>query len=166
MAAPQVAGAAALILSVAPSLSATALKADILENVDKLPSLSGRVISGGRLNVCKALPGCGSVPVTAPPANTTLPAITGIARVGRTLSASTGSWTETPTHYSYQWQRCYTLPWTGTRCFTISGAAGQSYTARWEDLFSRLRVTVTATNSAGASSPATSSQTAIVWFPF
>ena len=41
MAAPQVAGAAALILSVEPSLSATELKADILENVDKLPSLAG-----------------------------------------------------------------------------------------------------------------------------
>ncbi len=60
MASPQVAGAAALILSVAPSLSATALKADILENVDKLPSLAGKVITGGRLNVCRAMPGCGS----------------------------------------------------------------------------------------------------------
>ena len=58
MAAPQVAGAAALILSVAPSLSATELKSDILGHVDQLPSLSGRVITGGRLDVCKALPGC------------------------------------------------------------------------------------------------------------
>ncbi len=41
MASPQVAGAAALILSVEPSLSATALKADILNNVDKPPSLCG-----------------------------------------------------------------------------------------------------------------------------
>jgi thermitase len=55
MAAPQVAGAAALLLSVAPSLTVAALKTDILENVDKLPSLSGRVITGGRLDVGKAL---------------------------------------------------------------------------------------------------------------
>jgi hypothetical protein len=65
MAAPQVAVAAGLILSLAPSLSVTALKADILENVDRLPSLSGRVISGGRLDVAKALAALPSPP--APP---------------------------------------------------------------------------------------------------
>jgi hypothetical protein len=74
MASPQVAGAAALILSVSPSLSATELKAHILENVDKLPSLSGKVITGGRLDVCKALPGCTHAeepPPPPPPAPTT-----------------------------------------------------------------------------------------------
>jgi len=58
MASPQVAGAAALILSASPALSATALRADLLESVDKLSSLSGKVITGGRLDVCKALAGC------------------------------------------------------------------------------------------------------------
>src|SRR6202022_1667537 len=64
MAAAQVAGAAALILSVSPSLwaeelsSAELLKADILQHVDKLPSLEGKVETGGRLDVCKAIPGC------------------------------------------------------------------------------------------------------------
>ena len=58
MASPQVAGAAALILSVEPSLSAEELKADLLDHVDKVPSLSGQVITGGRLDVCKAIPGC------------------------------------------------------------------------------------------------------------
>jgi subtilisin family serine protease len=73
MAAPQVAGAAALILSVAPSLSVTELRADILENVDQRPSLQGRVITGGRLDVYKALaalPGLSTPPSTsqsAPP---------------------------------------------------------------------------------------------------
>jgi subtilisin family serine protease len=58
MAAAQVAGAAGLILSVDNSLSATELKADILSNVDQLPSLAGKVVTGGRLDICKALPGC------------------------------------------------------------------------------------------------------------
>ncbi|HME03373.1 MAG TPA: S8 family serine peptidase [Solirubrobacteraceae bacterium] len=58
MAAPQVAGAAALVLSVKPSFTAEELKADIVEHVDKLPSLEGKVITGGRLDVCKAMPGC------------------------------------------------------------------------------------------------------------
>lgn len=59
MASPQVAGTAALILS-QQDMSPSQLKADILENVDQLPSLSGRVRTGGRLDVCKALPGCSS----------------------------------------------------------------------------------------------------------
>jgi len=58
MASPQVAGAAALILSLKPSMSTTEVRADILEDVDKLPSLAAKVITGGRLNVCKAIPGC------------------------------------------------------------------------------------------------------------
>src|SRR5207302_9990544 len=66
MASPQVAGAAALVLSVSPSLSPQELKADIVGNVDPLPSLAGKVISGGRLDVCTAPPGCASQ--TPPPA--------------------------------------------------------------------------------------------------
>jgi subtilisin family serine protease len=62
MAAAQVAGAAGLILSVDNSLSATELKADILSNVDRLPSLAGKVATGGRLDLCKALPGCEATP--------------------------------------------------------------------------------------------------------
>ena len=68
MASPQVAGAAALILSVKPSFSTTELRSDILENVDKLPALEGKVISGGRLDVCKAMPGCS---VKGPPSTKT-----------------------------------------------------------------------------------------------
>jgi thermitase len=325
MASPQVAGAAALILSVEPSLSATALKADILEHVDKVPSLSGRLITGGRLDVCNSLPGCegrsptptatfgktavgalrdmgmfsnykvvhtatlpaaGSVtklsvyavpganapaaqalkaviysdlggspgplvatgtevsysssingtgwfelpfatpvalkpgnywlgfitgsssegfgyaydsvagsraynansyssgptnpfgtatkdseqasiyatyiPSSAPllvPTNATLPAISGTAQPGQTLSATTGSWSESPTSYAYQWERCNT---SGASCSAIEGASAQSYTVAPGDLGATLRVAVSASNSAGSSIPATSSQTALV----
>ena len=44
-------------------MSATALKARILATVDPLPSLTGLVRTGGRLDVCKAVPGCNQVPV-------------------------------------------------------------------------------------------------------
>jgi subtilisin family serine protease len=71
MAAAQVSGAAALILSAQPSLTATELRARILGGVDVLPSLAGRVITGGRLDVCQALPGCvdeaAPAPTGAPP---------------------------------------------------------------------------------------------------
>jgi hypothetical protein len=72
----QVAGAAALISSVSPSLwaeelrSAESLKATILQHVDKLPSLQGKVETGGRLDVCNALPGCVDfVPPPQPPSS-------------------------------------------------------------------------------------------------
>jgi hypothetical protein len=68
MAAAQVSGAAALILSVQPSLTAEQLKTDIVNNTDKLASLQGKVISGGRLDVCKALPGCINFGLAPPPA--------------------------------------------------------------------------------------------------
>jgi thermitase len=158
MAAPQVAGAAALILSVEPSLSATALKADILENVDKLPSLSGKVITGGRLNVCRALPGCVAPPLSVP-VNETPPAISGTPQTGQTLTATTGSWSESPTGYAYQWQRCVAG---AASCTDIPGASGQSYLAGSADARSTLRVSVTASNSAGSSAPAISTQTGVV----
>ena len=44
---------------------------------------------------------------SATPANSTLPTISGSARAGQTLSASSGSWSGTiPISYAYQWQRC------------------------------------------------------------
>ena len=161
MASPQVAGAAALILSGEPSLSATALKADILANVDKLPSLAGRVISEGRLDVCRALPGCGQPPPPPPsvPVNAGPPAIAGTPQTGQTLTASTGSWTESPTGYEYQWQRCAA---NGANCTAIAGAGSRTYVAGSSDVGSTLRVSVTASNSGGSSAPAVSAQTAVV----
>jgi subtilisin family serine protease len=54
MAAPHVAGAAALLLALDSHLSVDDLHRDILNNVDPLVSLSGKTSSGGRLNLFKA----------------------------------------------------------------------------------------------------------------
>ena len=310
MASPQVAGAAALILSAAPSLSATALKADILENVDKLPSLAGKVITGGRLNVCKALPGCeaptfgktsvgassdyfgterkrvnryalagagavtklsiylephgtsgqqvlkgvvysdnGGAPsallgasqqltftstssagwydltfaspvklaagnywigvisgatagvagfrydtvagsrdynansyasgpsdpfgavttdgeqtslyatYTTTPTNTTPPTISGTAKEGQTLTEAHGTWTNSPSSYAYQWQRCDS---TGANCVAISGATAQTYALVAADVGHAIRVQETASNTGGPGPAASSSATATV----
>lgn len=59
MATPYVAGAAALILS-ACDLDPPALKRLILENTDPLPALAGKTVTGGRLNVDRALRACAS----------------------------------------------------------------------------------------------------------
>ena len=81
MASPQVAGAAALLLSVG-DLSTAALKAQILNNVDPVPALTGLVRTGGRLDICKAIPACAPLPA---PVNSTPATITGprLAAVGK-----------------------------------------------------------------------------------
>jgi serine protease len=58
MATPHVSGAAALVLSKC-TLDTAGLKADILNNVDKVSGLTGKVATGGRLNVAGALAACG-----------------------------------------------------------------------------------------------------------
>ncbi len=55
MAAPVVSGVAALILSVNPDLSVTELRKRLLDTVDKIPALDGKVSSGGRINAARAV---------------------------------------------------------------------------------------------------------------
>jgi subtilisin family serine protease len=55
MAAPHASGAAALLMAQNPTLSIVEVKNRLLQNVDVLSSLSGKVSTGGRLNVQKAL---------------------------------------------------------------------------------------------------------------
>ena len=55
MAAPQVAGIAALIVASEPKISMAKLRERILKSVDPIDGLSGKVVVGGRLNAAKAL---------------------------------------------------------------------------------------------------------------
>jgi subtilisin family serine protease len=55
MATPEVAGIAALVLSLEPDLSIPELRERLLKSVDKLPALNGKVVSGGRINAAKAV---------------------------------------------------------------------------------------------------------------
>ncbi len=100
-----------------------------------------------------------AVVAAAPPVNVVLPVISGTARDGQILSASTGTWTGTPAiAYSYQWRRCNAA---GASCADIAGATSSTYTQVPADVASTLRVVVTGTN-AGGSAAATSVQTAVV----
>jgi len=54
MATPHVAGVAAMLAQMNPSLSVADIKSILINNVDQLPSWSGLVVSGGRLNAFKA----------------------------------------------------------------------------------------------------------------
>jgi thermitase len=55
MAAPHVAGAAALALAARPSAATAQVKAALLDGADRLPDLAGRAVSGGRLNAAAAV---------------------------------------------------------------------------------------------------------------
>jgi hypothetical protein len=55
MATPHVAGAAALLAAYNPQLSASSLKATLLNSVDQLAQWSGKTLTGGRLNVARSL---------------------------------------------------------------------------------------------------------------
>jgi subtilisin family serine protease len=57
MATPHVSGAAALVLSEC-TLNTAALKANLMNNVDLISSMSGITVTGGRLNVDKAIRAC------------------------------------------------------------------------------------------------------------
>ena len=66
MATPHVSGAAALVLSRC-NLSTAALKANLMDNVDQITALAGRTVTGGRLNVNRAIRACaggGNPPTT------------------------------------------------------------------------------------------------------
>jgi thermitase len=66
MATPHVAGAAALVKSQYLELSGVGIKARILESVDEITNLKGKLVTGGRLNVAKAL-GANTAPVIVGP---------------------------------------------------------------------------------------------------
>lgn len=92
------------------------------------------------------------------PSNTSLPTISGTTTQGQTLSATTGTWTGSPTSYGYQWQDCDT---SGANCGNINGATSSNYALTSNDVNHTIRVVVTATNSSGSGS-ATSAATTTV----
>jgi subtilisin family serine protease len=63
VAAAHVAGVAALLLARAPSLSAADLRRILLESVDVVPALAGKVATAGRVNAFAAVRSLGGAPV-------------------------------------------------------------------------------------------------------
>ena len=92
------------------------------------------------------------------PVNTAPPTVAGTAKVGETLTAGDGTWSNTPTSYAYQWLRCNGG---GNACATIAGATKKTHMLVAADAEQTIRVRVAATNADGSAS-AESSQTAKV----
>jgi hypothetical protein len=84
---------------------------------------------------------------TTVPVLTAAPRIAGSAGAGHRLTCETGTWTQNPTSFTYGWSR------NGT---PIAGAKRATYVVQPIDEGNTLTCTVTASNAAGRSAPATS----------
>jgi hypothetical protein len=82
-----------------------------------------------------------------PPLNTVAPGITGSAVDGSILSASRGTWTNSPTSYGYQWQRCNL-----GGCQQVVGQTNATYLVSGTDIGSSILVEVSASNGSGSAS--------------
>jgi hypothetical protein len=97
--------------------------------------------------------------VASPPANTSLPTISGTPREGQTLTAANGAWGgATPITYAYQWQRCNS---SGSSCGSIGKATSQNYVVSHTDVNNTIRIEVTATNADGASQALSAASAAV-----
>lgn len=88
-----------------------------------------------------------SAAAAAVPANTAPPTISGTAREGNTLTLDDGTWSNSPTSFSYQWQRCNL---DGTNCADIVIGTSKTYAVVTGDVDHRIRVEVTAKNADGS----------------
>ena len=68
MATPHVAGAVALAWSLSPDSTAAEIKASVLASVDPIPSMTGKCVTGGRLNAYKTLASLGMNVASTTPA--------------------------------------------------------------------------------------------------
>jgi hypothetical protein len=125
-------------------------------NVNAIVATSSGVFAGGTWTSIGSL----SLPnfagfTLSTPSVTTVPGIGGTLALGGTLTCSTGTWSNSPTGYAYQWLRDGSA---------IGGATASTYVEGTADVGHQLSCQVTATNGQGSAS-ATSASVTIVSTP-
>ncbi len=101
-------------------------------------------------------------PPAARPTNLKPPQILGTAQAGQILTSSVGTWTGSPTKFTYRWRRCHAG---GASCIAIPHAVGPRRTLTPDDIGSTLSLVVTATSKGGASSATTAATDVVVAAP-
>lgn len=105
----------------------------------------------GYYNALKSTNAVVGPPPVVPPVNQVLPVITGTLFTNQVLSCSTGTWTNSPTSYTYQWKR---------NTVNIGSATNDTYTTVDADAGTTITCLVTAINTAG-NTPATTAGVAV-----
>jgi tripartite motif-containing protein 71 len=102
---------------------------------------TGRLLAVGRPNAATGLGGSTPVNTASPTLSTSSP------EIGVKLSATTGTWSNSPQIYAYQWYECSA---SGGDCEPIGGATNPTYTPPTSLAIHQLFVEVTATNAGGS----------------
>ena len=103
----------------------------------------------------------------AAPSNTAEPSVSVPPTVGDTLTATQGSWSNSPTTFAFQWLKCPASGGApdGSDCTAVTGATTNAYTVASGDVGGRFRARVTATNGDGSASAASDATVAAVGGP-
>jgi hypothetical protein len=99
----------------------------------------------GRVEVC----GNAVVTYAGPPGNTVAPVVSGTTQRLQTLTTTDGTWTGSPSGYTYQWQRDDSG---GLSYSNIASATASTYLLAASDVGCNVRCVVTATNVTGSTS--------------
>ena len=127
----------------------TDLMKDILDGVGGYPSAttdylqdivialgSSEPVNGNWMEAWEAI-----TAVPPAPVNTVEPVVTGTTTLGSVLTTTNGTWTNSPTSYTYKWRRGATF---------ISGATSSTYTLVYADSSAAISSEVTAINAGGS----------------
>lgn len=100
----------------------------------------------------------------SPPVSTSRPVVSGTARAGEQLSATSGGWTNLPTAFKFKWLSCppSATPGDVTGCTEVAGASGPTHVIAPAEVGRRAVVEVTAENSYGQETALSAPTAAIV----
>jgi RHS repeat-associated protein len=120
--------------------------------VRQITSTGSTVIVGGDFYASWTAPRRGLAVFANGPGSRTAPVLSGRSNVGETLTTSTGTWSNTPTSYSYQWKRGSTI---------IPNASGSSYTLTAADVGYVVTAVVTAVSRTGSTAATSDARTVV-----
>ncbi|MGH3053519.1 MAG: hypothetical protein ACRDL7_00900, partial [Gaiellaceae bacterium] len=146
------AGANCVAIDGAAAESYRPVSADVGHSLTVLVTATSATGTASATAVSTAAVSPAGTPPGARPANLKPPVIAGTAQVGQVLSSSVGTWTGSPTKFTYRWRRCNAG---GTGCIAIPHATNARRTLTPDDIGSTLSLVVTATGKGGAASATT-----------